>query len=150
MNLERYEYAMKSTDVSIEYKFYSQGPRGMIRKFIHFDKISDNYYNLSFGDLTSQAGTFLDETVSNNKDAEKVLITVAHAVLNFTKEQPEAIIYAEGSSSGRSRLYRIYINKYWKIISRYFYIYGTLADGSRIKFRKDKDFISFLVIRKNR
>jgi hypothetical protein len=147
MNLERYE--INSTDSFTQYEFYSQGPKGVIKKIICFDKISDDCYNLSFGDIISETGIFSDLNTSNNEDAEKVLITIAIAVFTFTEKHPAVTIHAEGSSPSRTRLYRIYINKYWKIINRHFFITGKLINGMWTKFRKNKEYGAFAATRKN-
>lgn len=149
MNLERYEYAIDSTELFTQYEFCSQGPKGVIEKGIRFDKISDNFYNLSFGDIMPGTDIFSDAIASNNEDAEKVLSTVAQAVMAFTNEHYQAMIHAEGSTPARTRLYRICINKYWKIINKHFHISGKLINGVWEKFRKNGKYIAFAGTRKN-
>jgi hypothetical protein len=148
MNLERYECDIEATEDSTQYEFYSHGPKGVIKKFILFNKISDNYYNLSFGDQLSGTDSFSDEINSNNGDAEKVLFTVAESVMEFTDDHYEATIHAEGSTAARTRLYRIYINKHRRIINRHFHINAQLINGAWEKFRKNGQYIAFSGTRK--
>ena len=48
MNFKKYQL-ISTTDL-FTYEFFSKGPNGTIRKFIYFQKIDDNQYNLAFGD----------------------------------------------------------------------------------------------------
>ena len=51
MNLDQYEY--KSDESFLDYEFYSEGPKGRIKKIVHFQfmKIDPfSYYNLTFED----------------------------------------------------------------------------------------------------
>jgi len=53
MNLEHYTY-FASNDFK-DCEFYSEGPKGRIRKAVRFTKISDEgpaFYNLGFGDIS--------------------------------------------------------------------------------------------------
>ncbi|SFD77371.1 hypothetical protein SAMN05518672_103162 [Chitinophaga sp. CF118] len=149
MNIERYEYTVNPTEGRIQYEFCSDGPNGQIRKEIRFDEISDNFYNLSFGDSTSEKDNFSDSIISNNEDTERVLSTVANVVMEFTNKHPEAMVYGEGSNPARTRLYRICLNKHWKIIRKDFNIQGLLINGVWEKFRKNGKYIAFAGTRKN-
>jgi len=62
---------------------------------------------------------------------------------------PGVIIHAEGSTSARSRLYRIYLNKYWRIINKNFFTYGQFMNGEWEKFKKNGNYIAFAATRKN-
>ena len=50
MDLERYP-SFASTDYQ-EYEFYSEGPKGKVKKIVRYQKISEKpiVYNLAFGD----------------------------------------------------------------------------------------------------
>ncbi|WP_425373690.1 DUF6934 family protein [Mucilaginibacter celer] len=67
MNLQRYEYF--SSDYKA-YQFYSEGPKGRIKKVVTFFKIQNDpiVYNLAFGDEDSQTGVVSDTIVTNNND----------------------------------------------------------------------------------
>lgn len=64
-------------------------------------------YNLAFGDKDPVTGEIGDRVVSNNGDIEKALATVAGAVFAFLDQHSEAWIFAAGSTSSRTRLYRM-------------------------------------------
>ncbi|MFL5744484.1 MAG: DUF6934 family protein, partial [Niastella sp.] len=129
MTINHYDYLV--SEDKFNYEFLSEGPKGKIRKVVFFTCINqENFsFNLAFGDL-DENGIFNDLIVSNNHDAEKVLATVARAVISFTNLYPKAIIYAEGSTPSRTRRYQMGINKFWKEIVLDFYVYGLI----------DKDF----------
>ena len=149
MKLDRYEFDVHEEDAYVQYEFFSHGSKGVIRKFIRFYKLDDTFYNLSFGDNIIGTEDFSDEMTSNNGDTEKVLITVAAASMKFSLTYPGVMINAEGSTPARSRLYRIYLNKYRKIINKYFFIYGRFTNGDWEKFRKNENYIALAVKRKN-
>jgi hypothetical protein len=85
MNVDRYEYSV-SSDFQ-QYEFESIGPKGTIKKIIGFSLINIDgitYINLGFGDEDLINGGINDLSISNNKDTNKILATVASAVLDFT------------------------------------------------------------------
>jgi len=152
MNLERYDI-IKSSDY-FEYEFYSEGPRGHIKKLIRFQPFSNdagNFFNLVFGDLDDgEADMFInDSIVSNNHDAERILVTIAHVILHFTNMFPTAEIYAEGSTAGRNRLYRMAINRRLKEIKKSFNIFGVTEDNEIEPFSRRKNYVAFVVKRKS-
>ena len=114
MNIAKYKYSV--SDTYLDFEFDSDGPKGIIRKVVRYSYQVANgvsYYNLGFGDLDSSTGRINDLVVTNNKDREKVLATVAGTVLDFTKQFPDAIVYAKGSTLARTRLYQIGIAANW-------------------------------------
>jgi uncharacterized protein DUF6934 len=146
MNLERYEY--KTRKVFKEYVFYSEGPKGRIRKIVRFAlMISDGvpYYNLSFGDWNEEFQIIDDLVVSNNGDTEKLLATVAAIIIEFSRNAPEALIFAEGSTPSRTRLYRMGINKLWNEINLIFDVYGVRENAVVELYRKDVHYRAFLI-----
>jgi hypothetical protein len=108
MKYEKYEDLVISSDF-LEYSFVSTGPKGDIRKIVQFEYIKDiDSYNLSFCDVKAN-GTLDDLVVSDNKDRNKILATVADAVTMFCEKHPNAWIYFTGSTAERTRLYKIAI-----------------------------------------
>src|SRR5258706_7276396 len=108
MNLNIYDLDTKSNFLSFE--FYSEGPKGKIKKIVQFRKLlvhnsQNDIYNLAFGDFNEEEGKIDDLVVSDNKDPEKVLATVATAVLSFMKQNPGAWVFAQGSTYSRTRYY---------------------------------------------
>lgn len=125
MHLVHYLFTMTSkNETGTDYEFTSIGPKGFIRKTIRFTLMDYNYYNLAFGDIDPKTKEVFDNINSSNNDHEMILSTVAAAVETFTREHPQAIIYAEGSTPSRTRLYRICITKYWNDITSQFHILG--------------------------
>jgi hypothetical protein len=148
MNLSYYDYLISEDFLS--YYFCSVGPNGNIKKIIQLTLVnlpSNSYFNLSFGDL-NEDGTINDLSTTNNNDAEKVLATVARAVIVFTKIYPKAVVYVQGSTISRTRRYQMAINKFWKEIDPIFMVFGFEKEGFE-PFRSGKNYLAFAVKRKN-
>jgi hypothetical protein len=125
MDLEKYALLVNIDHRS--YEFYSDGPNGRIKKIVQFRQLKNlnsNVFNLGFGDWNEKLQKVDDEVISNNKDREKILRTVADTVLNFTKHYPGATIYAKGATPARTRLYQMSIAAFWNEISEIFDTYG--------------------------
>ena len=145
MNLDRYNY--NSVNNFQEYIFYSEGPKGKIKKVIRYTKIRDNpvTYNLAFGDENSN-GLISDAVISNNKDKDMILATVANTIHVFCNHYGEHFIYAEGSTPSRTRLYQIGINRLWDEIRKDFKVWGY-KDGDWQDFKSNVNYEAFLVKR---
>jgi hypothetical protein len=125
MNLEKYSIVVNQDHRS--YEFYSEGPKGRIKKIIYYQlmtKWGDNIYNLAFGDWIENSKKVNDKVISNNNDRQKILATVASTVLDFIQYHPDSYVYAEGSTASRTRLYQMGIAAYWDEITQEFEIYG--------------------------
>lgn len=149
MTIAHYDYLVSENFLS--YEFFSEGPKGRIRKAIVFKLINlkgNFFFNLAFGDM-DDLGNLSDLVVSNNQDAEKVLATVAHAVIKFTNIHPHALVYAEGSTPSRTRRYQMGINKFWKEIEPDFKVLGLSKEGQFEPFRPGMNYMGFAVRRKN-
>ncbi len=148
MHLERYPHMR--ADTFKKYEFYSEGPQGRIKKEVYFHLFNFDtvpFYNLSFGDWNEETQRINNYSVSNNGDAEKVLATVAAIVVDFTSLFSEAIIFAEGSTMARTRLYQMGINKMWNEIEKMFHVYGDT--GEKVEpFRKNSNYLGFWVERR--
>src|SRR5688572_2544007 len=101
--MNREEYFLIGGMTHTKYSFYSKGPKGVIRKTIHFKNVGLNLFNLSFGDWNDSLEKIDDRSRSNNHDRDKVFNTVASAVFEFLKYFPEARVIAEGSTLARTR-----------------------------------------------
>jgi hypothetical protein len=89
MNLDKYSL-VSSADHKF-YEFYSEGPKGCIKKVVHYQTLSrwrDNIYNLAFGDWIENAKKVNDKIITNNNDRQKILATVASIVLDFIQYHP--------------------------------------------------------------
>jgi hypothetical protein len=146
MKLDKYQ--LKAGQELLNYEFISEGPKGLIRKNIQFTLVNRNQvYNLAFGDKDPVTGDIDDLAISNNGDSKKVLATVVGAVYAFCDRHPNAWIYASGSTTARTRLYKIGINNYYDEIKKDFDIFGQIGEKWE-PFEKGKDYIAFLVQRK--
>ena len=107
MQLEHYDFI--TVETALKYTFTSEGPRGRIAKVVQFRLISKEYniYNLAFGDWDSDTDVIDDLAVTNNNDRDKVLATLASIVVYFSKQFPRSLVFAQGSTPARTRLYRI-------------------------------------------
>ena len=145
MNKPKYLY--KSEELFKVYEFYSEGPRGRIKKMVQFTETgTENVYNLAFGDFDEKNKSINDLIVTNNGDSLKVLATVASTAYAFTQKYPNAWIFATGSTLVRTRLYRMGITTNLSEISRDFKIY-ELVSSSNIweEFIVGEDYEAFLL-----
>jgi hypothetical protein len=140
MNLEK--YSVVSDSGHITYEFLSEGPKGTIKKVVFYQKVEENVFNLAFGDWNEQTQKINDNARSNNKDMDKVLVTVASTVIDFIKHHPQAIILAEGFSPSRTRLYQIGIRANWQEIGKLFDIAG-FREGQWEFFEKGRNYKAF-------
>ncbi len=148
MNLTSYNIAFDSDLKTFE--FTSEGPNGKIKKVILFSKLSgmDSIYNLAFGDYNEAEKKIDDLIVSDNKDSEKVLATVAKAALLFTKQYPNAQVFVKGSTPSRTRFYCLGISKHLEEINDSFEILGALNDREWELFKRNKTYDALLARRK--
>lgn len=147
MNVEQYQ--LKSGLELLSYEFVSEGPKGLIPKRIQFTLVNrQGVYNLAFGDKDPVTGEIDDKVVSNNGDSEKILATVVGAVFAFFDQNPDAWIFAAGSTTSRTRLYQIGITKYYAEISDELEIFGRIKDDW-YPFEKNKDYLAFIAKLKN-
>ena len=142
MNLKK--YPIISTNEHQTYEFLSEGPNGTIKKVIYFQEIDDNLFNLAFGDWDESEQGIDDKARSNNHDRDKVMATVAFAVMAFINYYPEAKIFAKGSTPSRTRLYQIGIFANLHEISQLLVIEGFI-NGIWEPIEKHRNYHAFLV-----
>jgi hypothetical protein len=147
MDIDRYQ--IENNVNSVYFEFISIGNKGSIVKVIKYTKINNDplVYNLGFGDKNLTYETIDDTAITNNGDMERVLATVAFTIYAFYKEYPDANVYLSGSTTSRTRLYQININKFHEYISRDFIIYGELEQGFE-RFRKGVNYQGFIILKK--
>lgn len=150
--MEQEGYQMEHGRKGTVYRFYSEGPKGRIKKIIKFQHTPElglNAFNLAFGDGGEVEESINDLIVTNNGDQLKVLRMVAAAVIDFVNFRPDAIIQIKGSTPARTRLYQMKISGFWREINREFEIWGE--DGDEwIPYRSGLNFKRFLLFRKIR
>lgn len=116
---------------------------------MEYQKTSDNnIYNLAFGDFNEILNSIDDLSVTNNGDSPKVLATVASTVYAFIDKHPNAWVIATGSTSSRTRLYRIGIANHLAEISTDFYIFGFSEEEKWVKFEVGNNYSAFLITKK--
>ena len=96
MKKERYSFIKRSDN---NYEFISEGPNGNIIKSVEFSRLpmpEIEIFFLGFGDWDEKDSQFNDMSVSNNSDTEKILTTVAWALIDFMQHHadfyPEILI----------------------------------------------------------
>ena len=146
MKIERYH--LKSDNTLTYFEFISIGSNGAVRKMIEFQATSTpGIYNLAFGDKNPDTNEIDDLAISNNGDTQKVLATVVAALYAFFDKNPEAIVYATGSTPARTRLYRMGITKFYNEIQNDFYVHGQIGD-KLYSFEVGKEYQGFVAQRK--
>ena len=150
MLLESYEF--NTSKPYKRYDFYSEGPKGRIRKVVLYSLLGQKegikYYNLGFGDYDKRKGKINDLTVSNNDDRNKILTTVAMTAIEFTDHHRHCKIVVEGSTPARTRLYQMGIAKYYHEISEVFDIQGLIENKGLEAFQTGNNYLAFLASRK--
>lgn len=150
MQYEKYENILASSD-KLEFQFISDGPKGKFTKVIQFTRTQNEIiYNLAFGNLRKD-GSVDDKTTNDNKDRNKILATVAAAVYEFTSLYPDKFVFFCGTTTERTRLYRMALTINLEELKKDFYIYGVLKGidtFERVTFQKGVDYFGFMVKRK--
>jgi len=146
--MKREKYQLESDANLFVFEFISIGPKGKILKLVHYSETNlKGYYSIGFGDKDEVTGKINDTSITNNGDSQKVLATVVSSLYAFTERHPDARIYAEGSTDGRTRLYRIGITKNLSDIKKDFYLF--CFDGSQwLEFEEGIKCQAFLIQRK--
>lgn len=147
--------AINSYELSVdrgfqEFFFESEGPKGKIKKKVVFtaqNSIDGTYFNIAFGDVDEATGDINDLSISNNQDREKILATVATAVLLFLDKFPYTTVYATGSTPARTRLYQMSISTNFHLIEPHLEIFG-FARGQWEKFSRAERYAAFLAVKK--
>ena len=106
----------------------------------------ENVFNLAFGDYDRTTNSIDDLSITNNGDSLKVLATVASTVYAFTEKHPESWIFATGSTSARTRLYRMGITNNLVKIQTDFRVFGLrIKDNEWEEFIVGEDYEAFLI-----
>jgi len=141
------KYLYKTNSSFLDYEFESKGPKGKIKKVARFSEIGVNIYNFGFGDLNEMTGEISDTIVSNNGDGDKVLLTVANIIYDFTDVYIGVAVFIQGTSPSRTRRYQMGINKHWSQIIPIFEVLGLKNDKWE-QFRPGENYEAFLGRRK--
>ena len=141
------KYPVLIDDSQTRYEFFSEGPAGRVTKVIFYEHMMGNLFNLAFGDWNEEEDKIDDTIRSNNGDRDKVLATVAESAIDFTNRFPGSIIYTEGSTPGRTRLYQMGIASNLEEIVQMFEIEGSI-NGEWEIFQQGRNYDAFLARRK--
>lgn len=118
-------YPIQSSDFTFTFEFISLGENRIINKLVKYQPtIYEGVVNLAFGDKNLITRELDDKVITNNGDIEKVLSTVVATIYEFTTLYPESWVFAKGSTSSRTRLYRIKLSKYLHQAEIDFEIFG--------------------------
>jgi hypothetical protein len=148
MRLEKYITEIDKTPTI--YEFISTSSDRSIKKRVIYQQIDDNnIYNLAFGDVDEMTDELDDNVISNNGDTEKILATVAATIFSFFNKYPHAIVYAKGSNSAQTRLYKIGISNNIELLEKKFIVMGYTSDEKWEIYDK-KGFYSAFLIKKIR
>lgn len=109
-----------SSEDSTRFEFLSEGPKGTIKKIIHYQKITNHFFNLAFGDRDEERKTLVDLSRTNINDKGKVLATVAFTIFEFMSHHANAVVIIQGATLSRTRLYQMGIAGSWREISALF------------------------------
>lgn len=143
-------YELRKSADGLRYSFYSEGPRGRIRKVIKFQwmrELGSSTFNLAFGDSIEGSNEVNDRSISNNQDRLKVLHTVGAAAMLFLEDHPRSIILIRATTLPRARLYQMMISSIWKEIEQGFEVQGKHGPYW-IPFIKGLNYSEFILYKK--
>jgi hypothetical protein len=145
--MQQEKYTFEDGRNGFLYKFYSNGPKGRIKKIVQFIRLKNvktETYNLVLGDLKEAENRIDDLVTTNNGDRDKVLATVGAIIIHFIKKHPYASIFVAGSTPARNRLYQMGITKVLDEISIFYNVKGFI-EGEWQSFQISVNYIAFLL-----
>ena len=135
-------YELEEGSNAMTFEFTSVGPKGAIPKLVIYTEIdNNNVYNLGFGDKNPNTGKIDDSVVTDNKDSQKVLATVASTVYAFFDKHPTALIVATGSTKARTQMG---ISNNLEDITIDFNVFGR-KDKIWYPFEKNIEYNAFII-----
>src|SRR5689334_7003551 len=120
-------YDFKISKDSSTFTFYSEGPKGRIKKKVKFKPYyygGKTLFNIGISDWNIKSRKYDDNTVTNNNDKNEILFTLTLIVLEFTKRFPDTWVHGKGRTQARNRLFQMTIKKHWDKIENNFKILG--------------------------
>lgn len=105
------------------YIFTSQGKNGDIQKAIAFQEIEMGLYNLALVDYHPETQSWSDVAHSNNGDLPKIMATVVQVIKFFLENRPTSIVYLEGNTKAKQKLYNRIVANYHSEFSEEFTIF---------------------------
>lgn len=153
VSMEEDKYNCIKDAANNTFTFESQGPKGVIKKIVKYrlsDKLEDGtpVLNLSFGDLEENLKSINDNAISNNSDRNKVLVTVAHTVLDILEDFGNVAVVARGRTPACTRLYQMGINAHKEEIDKLLEVRG-FRESKWEKIEKGINYSAFIAKKKN-
>lgn len=124
--------------------YFASSADGKIDKVLLFKHLDDpEVFEITLGNLRTDGSIDVDGS-GDHGDAALVLSTVAKAIEFFLSDHPEAEIFIEGTTPGRTRLYQMAIVRELDDLGRYFDVSGFT--GSREEFfQSGRNYQSFTI-----
>ncbi|MES2328710.1 MAG: hypothetical protein V4539_03840 [Bacteroidota bacterium] len=142
------------TTTATRYEFDSIGPKGVIKKAVEITALKrTNTFNFGFGDLRED-GSINDKSETNNDDLLQVLSTVIKIMDEFIDKNPSAILFFQGSTDQRTKVYQYILKRNFEQFDRKFTITG-ISSGDGIPHEVAYDpyaeeiFLAFLITKKD-
>lgn len=139
-------YTLFSTNEKI-YTFESVGRYGKITKAVVFQEIDTKLYNLVLIDRDTETGHWMDDSVTNNGDLTKVMITVSKIILLFLDIEEGVKIFIQANSKSRNKLYHRIMRNYHEEFMSELKIEATI-NGDIENFEIGKIYESFYICKK--
>ncbi len=148
MNRPKYTLTSISED-NLRFVFESIGPKGTVIKAVEYDPFDSNgiYYNLALVDI-DENGEFSDNVITDNKDTDKVFVTISKTIDLFFEKYPLKRIVIFSDDSLRLRLYRMIISNYSHEKEQIWNFFG-LKNNNFQKFEKGIDYEAFMITLKS-
>jgi hypothetical protein len=145
--LNGYELNITKNDEVLQFKFISEGAKGVIEKIIEFNPIRKGVWNLGFGDKIGDDWT--DDIVSNNADMRVVIQTVANAVYSFFEYYETDEIFIEPSDYKRKILYNRIFKQKWHEIEPNFIVRAINLDIEKSQFEayNPKEIYDYFIVK---
>lgn len=140
-------YTIDINEDHTRFQFQSVGKRGVFEKVILFQLLADDIYNLALLDYNPLSQKYSDLSVTDNGDMPEIFTTVIKSIMAFLKEYQSKKIYFEGSTTSRTRLYQIIINKIYNSDNQDLIILG-LKNQEWYSFEPNINFEGFLIEKK--
>lgn len=146
MNLSYYTFEKDQHHWGFYFK--SVGHQTLTKK-VEFQPMPFNgFYNLALGDV-DENGEIDIYSVSNNGDMHKVLATVIQIVAVFLAANPDTVIFVQGSTEERTRLYQIVIGRELQLFNDRFLIAGYNGVAFE-EFQRGRIYTAFAIsLKKN-
>jgi hypothetical protein len=144
-----YRYPTIKGEIGETYFFESEGPKGNIIQVISFTPFfvyesseKPEYYILGFGvpngAFASDNFNVDDKILINNGDIIKILNTVASSISDFLENNPNEVVYFEGSTPKRMQIYLSLIRKHFGFLRSRFELFGVFDSNWEVFSLEEK------------